>query len=50
MAVARYVLKTLRGEIEAFRLWQRGQGIDETDRQLVEDLIKETEDEDDRFK
>ena len=50
VAVARYVLKPLRGEIEAFRLWQRGQGIDETDRQLVEDLIKETEDEDDRFK
>ena len=50
VAVARYVLKTLRGEIEAFRLWQRGQGIDETDRQLVEDLIKGTEDEDDRFK
>ena len=50
VAVARYGLKTVRGEIEAFRLWQRGQGIDETDRQLVEDLIKGTEDEDDRFK
>lgn len=50
VAVVRYVLKTLHREIEAFRLWQRGQGIDETDRQLVEDLIKGTEDEDDRFK
>lgn len=49
IAVVRYVLKTLQGEIEAFRLWQRGQGIDETETQLVEDLIKGKQDEDDEF-